>query len=102
MIRLWSEFNRTPGRILLTFNTSLVRSRPRFFNIIFTDKIRKTRIVTAVARGLSSISGVNPMAVAAYGLAAVTTPLTLSCSAQIVPAPVKPIPATMPTAIRAG
>ncbi len=29
-------------------------------------------------------------------------PLTLSCSAQIAPAPMKPIPATMPAAMRAG
>ena len=45
---------------------------------------------------------VKPMAAVAQRLAAVVMPLTLSFSAQIVPAPMKPIPAIMPAAMRAG
>ncbi len=45
---------------------------------------------------------VKPMAAVAQRLAAVVMPLTLSFSAQMVPAPMNPIPATMPAAMRAG
>lgn len=51
---------------------------------------------------------VKPMAAVAHKLAAVVIPWTisplfrLSFSAQIVPAPMKPIPATIPPATWAG
>jgi hypothetical protein len=45
---------------------------------------------------------VRPMAAVTQRLEAVVMPFTLSFSAQIVPAPMKPIPATMPVAILAG
>jgi|GEM_PF-3784343 len=45
---------------------------------------------------------VNPIAAVTQRLAAVVMPTILSRSARIVPAPMKPMPVTMPAAIRAG
>ena len=74
-------------------------SRPKR---IFDASIAKTIIVTVMARGKSPTPTVKPMAAVDHRLAAVVMPLTLSFSAQIVPAPMKPIPATMPPATCAG
>jgi len=46
-----------------------------------------TRNVTTAAKGWSPIAAVKPMAAVAQRLAAVVMPLTLSFSAQMVPAP---------------
>ena len=64
--------------------------------------MRKTSNVTVAARRKSPSPVVKPMAAVAQRLAAVVMPLTLSFSAQIVPAPMKPMPATMPPATWAG
>jgi len=62
----------------------------------FDASMMNTNNVTTAARGKSPSPVVKPMAAVAQRLAAVVIPLTLSFSAQIVPAPMKPIPATMP------
>lgn len=59
-------------------------------------------MVTAAASGKSPSPVAKPIAAVAQRLAAVVMPLTLSFSAQIVPAPMKPIPATTPPATCAG
>jgi hypothetical protein len=58
-------------------------------------------MVTVVVNGRCPMSVVRPMAAVTQRLEAVVMPFTLSFSAQIVPAPMKPIPATMPAAILA-
>ena len=58
--------------------------------------------VVITANRYSSTPTANPIADVTHRLDAVVIPTTFSRSAIIVPAPIKPIPATIPAAILAG
>jgi hypothetical protein len=77
-------------------------SMPNRLKRILDASMTKTISVTVTASGKSPMPIVRPMADVAQRLEAVVMPLTLSFSAQMVPAPMKPMPATMPPATCAG
>ncbi len=74
----------------------------RLFRISFSDSTKTTSNVATIDNAYDPAPVAKPIAAVAHKLAAVVMPITLSCSPIIAPAPMKPIPVTIPAAILAG